>query len=83
MPFILRHVRLLGVDSVSAPNEVRAAAWARLDAELPRHLLHLVTAVEPLAKVPALAQQILAGAVRGRVVIDVDGSTAGTRTGGA
>jgi acrylyl-CoA reductase (NADPH) len=74
MPFILRHVRLLGVDSVSAPNHVRAAAWARLDAQLPRHLLHLVTTEEPLAKVPELGEQILAGAVRGRVVINVDGS---------
>jgi putative YhdH/YhfP family quinone oxidoreductase len=74
MPFILRHVRLLGVDSVSTPNDLRATAWARLDAELPRHLLELVTTVQPLANVPALGQQILGGSVRGRVVIDVDGS---------
>jgi acrylyl-CoA reductase (NADPH) len=74
MPFILRNVRLLGVDSVSAPNHVRAAAWARLDAQLPRHLLELVTTEEPLANVPELGEQILAGAVRGRIVINVDGS---------
>jgi acrylyl-CoA reductase (NADPH) len=76
LPFILRNVRLLGVDSVSAPSDVRARAWARLDAQVPRHLLEVVTAVEPLAHVPALAEQILAGSVRGRVVIDVDGSGA-------
>jgi acrylyl-CoA reductase (NADPH) len=74
MPFILRNVRLLGVDSVSAPTEVRAAAWQRLGAELPRHLLEVATTVEPLQRVPALAEQILAGSVRGRVAINVDGA---------
>jgi acrylyl-CoA reductase (NADPH) len=73
LPLILRNVRILGVDSVSAPVEVRAAAWARLDAVVPRHLLELATDVEPLENVPALAEQILAAAVRGRVVINVDG----------
>jgi len=62
----------LGVDSVSAPPEVRQAAWARLDADVPRHLLQLATSVEPLGKVPELAGRILAGSVRGRIVIDVD-----------
>ena len=71
LPFILRNVRLLGVDSVSAPTEKRAEAWARLDTQVPRPHLELATTVEPLEKVPALARQILAGAVRGRVVIDV------------
>jgi putative YhdH/YhfP family quinone oxidoreductase len=73
LPFILRNVRLLGVDSVSAPTELRATAWARLDTHVPRHLLELVTTVEPLENVPALGERILAGSVRGRVVIDVDG----------
>jgi acrylyl-CoA reductase (NADPH) len=71
MPFILRNVRLLGVDSVSAPTEVRAAAWQRLGAELPRHLLEVATTVEPLERVPELAEQILAGSIRGRVAIKV------------
>jgi acrylyl-CoA reductase (NADPH) len=73
LPLILRNVRILGVDSVSAPVDVRAAAWARLDAAVPRHLLEVATDVEPLENVPALAEQILAGSVRGRVVINVDG----------
>jgi acrylyl-CoA reductase (NADPH) len=76
LPLILRNVRILGVDSVSAPVEVRAAAWARLDATVPRHLLELATDVEPLENVPSLAEQILAGTVRGRVVISVDGTGA-------
>jgi putative YhdH/YhfP family quinone oxidoreductase len=74
LPFILRNVRLLGVDSVSTPTDVRAAAWGRLDTDVPRHLLDLVSTTEPLADVPALAEQILAGSVRGRVVIDVAGA---------
>ena len=74
LPFILRNVRLLGVDSVSAPPALRTAAWSRMDADLPRHLLEAATTVEPLERVPELADKILAGAVRGRVVIDVDGS---------
>jgi len=73
-PFILRNVRLLGVDSVSVPSAVRAAAWARLDSDVPRDLLALATTVEPLEHVPALAERILAGSVRGRVVVDVDGA---------
>ena len=55
---------------------VRAAAWARLDSLLPRHLLELVTSEVPLADVPLVAEQILAGSVRGRVVVDVDGAGA-------
>ncbi|MGO8862520.1 MAG: MDR family oxidoreductase [Acidimicrobiales bacterium] len=73
LPFILRNVRLLGVDSVSAPPAVRAAAWSRLESDVPRDLLDLATSEEPLEQVPALAEQILAGAVRGRVVVSVDG----------
>ena len=73
-PFILRNIRLLGVDSVSAPAEVRAAAWEGLDSLVPRHLLEVVTDVAPLTEVPALAEQILAGSIRGRVVISVDGA---------
>jgi acrylyl-CoA reductase (NADPH) len=71
LPLILRNVRLLGVDSVFAPVDLRAAAWARLDSLVPRHLVELATSSAPLSEVPALAEQILAGSIRGRVVIDV------------
>ena len=76
LPFILRNVRLLGVDSVAAPTEVREVAWARLNAMVQRPLLELISSVEPLENVPELARQILAGSVRGRVVINVDGAPA-------
>ena len=70
LPFILRNVALLGIDSVSCPAEVRAAAWERLSRLLPTNLLDEMTTVEPLSRVPELAEDILAGRTRGRVVVD-------------
>ena len=71
LPFILRGVRLLGVDSVMAPQERRQRAWERLARELPLDRLDRMTTIEPMSELPRLAQQILAGQTRGRVVIDV------------
>ncbi len=71
-PFILRGVSLLGIDSVMCPQERRRAAWARLARDLPRDALERIVQVVPLAEVPALSRQILAGQVRGRIVIDVN-----------
>ncbi len=72
LPFILRGVRLLGVDSVMAPRQKREAAWARLAAELDTGELKRIARLEPMSKLPELAPRILAGEVRGRVVIDVN-----------
>lgn len=68
-PFILRGVNLLGIDSVTCPQGRRRMAWARLARDLPAAKLADVTQVRPLGDVPALAQEILAGQVRGRTVI--------------
>jgi acrylyl-CoA reductase (NADPH) len=70
LPFILRNVSLLGIDSVMCPADVRARAWERLAADLPTDLLDSLTTVEPMTRVPELAEQILAGKTQGRVVID-------------
>lgn len=70
LPFILRNVALLGVDSVSCPADVREQAWGRLATDLPIDLLDSMTTVEPMTRVPELAEDILAGRTRGRVVID-------------
>ncbi|GBF06511.1 zinc-binding alcohol dehydrogenase [Deinococcus aerius] len=70
-PFILRGVNLLGIDSVNCPTPRRRAAWERLARDLPADKLADVTQVRPLSDVPALAEEILAGRVRGRTVIDV------------
>lgn len=70
LPFILRNVALLGVDSVMCPAPVRAEAWRRLGTDLPTDLLDSMTTVEPMTSLPELAERILAGETRGRVVID-------------
>ncbi len=71
-PFILRGVTLAGVDSVYAPLERRRAAWQRLAAELPAEAIERNTRVVGLADALALAPDLLAGRVRGRVVVDVN-----------
>jgi acrylyl-CoA reductase (NADPH) len=75
LPFILRGVNLLGIDSVQCPRERREEAWRRLGADLPRALLDSMTTVEPMSRLPELAEAILAGRVRGRVVIEIGGSS--------
>ena len=70
-PFILRGVTLAGVDSVMAPYARRAEAWTRLAAELPAEVLATNTVTITLEDAPAVAARLLAGQVRGRVVVDV------------
>ena len=70
-PFILRGVSLLGVDSVMAPRALRLEAWSRLAKELDRAALAAMTTTATLDEVPRLAEAILAGQVRGRVVVEV------------
>jgi NADPH:quinone reductase-like Zn-dependent oxidoreductase len=72
LPFILRNVSLLGVDSVQTPTEIRSRAWQRLNDDLDTALLDSLTTVEPMTKVPELSAAIVAGQTRGRVVIDVN-----------
>lgn len=71
-PFILRGVNLLGIESVMCPKARRLEGWQRLARDLPIAKLDAMTTVEPMSKVPQLAQEILNGQVRGRVVIDVN-----------
>jgi acrylyl-CoA reductase (NADPH) len=71
MPFILRNVRLQGVDSVMCPVDRRTIAWKRLAAELPENLLDAINQVATLEQVPQLAADIVAGQIKGRVVVDL------------
>ncbi|MCB1876991.1 MAG: oxidoreductase [Chromatiales bacterium] len=73
MPFILRNIRLQGIDSVACPTPRRALAWQRLATDLPREHLESMIEVYPLDDVPRLSRAILRGEIRGRAVIDVNG----------
>ncbi len=72
LPFILRSVSLLGIDSVMQPAENRQRIWQRIVDDLPLAKLDAMTTVRPLADVPQIATEILQGQVRGRTVIDVN-----------
>ena len=71
IPFLLRGVNLLGIDSVMCPFETRQQAWLRLDQLLDRGILTDMTTVVGLENVASLGPEILAGKVQGRTVIDV------------
>jgi acrylyl-CoA reductase (NADPH) len=75
IPFLLRGVNLLGIDSVMCPRDERVEAWDRLARDLPLGQLEAVTELVPLARLPELAPRILKGAVRGRIVVDVNASS--------
>ena len=71
IPFLLRGVNLLGIDSVMCPRDDRIAAWQRLAQDLPLEKLDRMTQTVPLSALPDLAPEILGGQVRGRIVVDV------------
>jgi acrylyl-CoA reductase (NADPH) len=71
IPFLLRGVALLGIDSVMCPTARRVEAWGRLARDLPLDKLDAMTEIVPLSALPALATRILAGDIRGRVVVDL------------
>lgn len=71
-PFILRGVTLAGIDSVMAPHALREQAWARLALDLDPALLESMVTEIPLAEAPAMAEKLMAGQVRGRIVVRID-----------
>jgi acrylyl-CoA reductase (NADPH) len=72
LPFILRGVNLLGIDSVRVANARRREIWARIARDLPLELLDSMIEVHPLEDFHSLGDRILKGQTRGRVVIDVN-----------
>jgi acrylyl-CoA reductase (NADPH) len=70
-PFILRGVKLIGIDSVMAPRAKRIEAWQRLASDLDAKKLDAITTEIGLAQAIAMASEILAGKVRGRLVVNV------------
>jgi acrylyl-CoA reductase (NADPH) len=71
LPFLLRGVSLVGIDSVMCPRDERVEAWRRLAIDLPLGRLDDMTEIVPLAALPGLAPKILKGEVRGRIVVDL------------
>ena len=71
-PFILRAVQLIGIDSVMAPQALRVEAWSRLAREVKRSWIDSISHTVGLEEALAVGEQILAGTVRGRVVVDVN-----------
>ena len=71
VPFILRGVKLVGINSVYVPKTERLEIWRRLAADLPLPLLDSMTTEHPLENVFALAAEIIAGKVRGRAVVKI------------
>ena len=72
IPFLLRGVNILGIDSVMQPFASRHAAWQRIAQDLPLDKLEAMTQSAVLADLPGLARDILKGQVKGRVVVDVN-----------
>jgi acrylyl-CoA reductase (NADPH) len=72
LPFILRGVSLVGINSVNASPAVRREAWSRLEVDLDRDLLDGMIEVVPFAAAKDAAERILAGGIRGRTVVDVN-----------
>jgi acrylyl-CoA reductase (NADPH) len=70
IPFLLRGVNLLGIDSVMQPYDVRVRAWERIARELPLDALEAMIVPARLEDLPELGRAILSGGVRGRVVVD-------------
>jgi acrylyl-CoA reductase (NADPH) len=71
IPFLLRGVNLLGIDSVMRPHSDRVRAWGRLASDLPLDKLDAMIVPATLEDLPGLGADILKGKVRGRVVVDV------------
>ena len=70
-PFILRGVKLIGINSVTCPLPRRLEAWQRLSRDLDLAKLKALTTHVRLDDVPRIAAEIVAGKVRGRVVVDL------------
>lgn len=72
IPFLLRGVNLLGIDSVMQPFENRLRAWQRVASDLPMDKLDAMVQPATLTDLPELGRHILSGKVKGRVVVDVN-----------
>lgn len=73
MPFILRGVSLLGVDSVNTPMPLRSKVWERLGNDLKPRMLKEISNTVPFAELPGVFDRVLKSQIRGRTVVKIDG----------
>lgn len=73
VPFLLRGVNLLGIDSVVQPFARRQQAWARIASDMPMEKLEAMITMATLDDLPRLGREVLAGQIKGRSVIDLNG----------
>jgi acrylyl-CoA reductase (NADPH) len=73
VPFLLRGVNLLGIDSVVQPFARRQQAWARIASDMPMDKLEAMITMATLKDLPRLGKEVLAGQIKGRAVIDLNG----------
>ncbi len=71
IPFLLRGVNLLGIESVMQPTKGRLRAWERIGRDLPMSKLEAMVQMASLEDLPQLGADILKGKVKGRVVVDI------------
>jgi acrylyl-CoA reductase (NADPH) len=72
MPFLLRGINLLGVESQTCPQALRLVIWQRLSELITPQKLESITKIIGLNEVAEHADKILGGQVRGRIVVDVN-----------
>lgn len=72
LPFLLRGINLLGIDTVLHPFEKRVRAWERIATGLPLEKLETMIVPANLGEVPALSEEILKGQIKGRIVVDAN-----------
>lgn len=73
MPFIIRGISLLGINSAGCPHEIRSELWQRLATDLhPRNLEDIVDQVVTLEQLPVFFEQMLAGKTHGRILVKIE-----------
>ena len=72
IPFMLRGVNMLGIDSAMQPYENRVKIWERLNKDFPKSFFESITEVISLSDLPRVGKEILDGKIKGRLVVDVN-----------
>ena len=72
IPFMLRGINMLGIDSAMQPFEKRVQVWDRLNNDFPKSFFDSITEVISLSDLPRVGKEILSGNIKGRLVVDVN-----------